>query len=361
MALLLAAEKVPAWTCLEFWTRMRARWTWGSPVPTGEWPAREYTYVCQDRSVLLPWLLRLAVRPAASVTPLSVAPNDLTIAGFVASLAPVAFMFGWPPCLAAAGLFAYLVLDQLDGLQARRRGTSSPLGEFLDHWLDAWNAGLVGLVLGLSGGVPGSLLTWFVALSMVAFLVTLSEHRRTGVLRLERFGSVEAVALAALVYLAASVWGAAAVGPVVGVLGVAGLFGMAGTIAVVVRRAGWIVVADCLPLLLVAAAAFSWNGLEAWLGALMVTAAGVVVAGRVILGRLLGETLSGDALGTVAAWLGCGLSWMGGPGPAAGPGPGLGLAVLTLLLWRAGADARATLRLLGCFVERGELLGRWRR
>lgn len=39
----------------------------------------------------------------------------------------------------AVGLFVYQSLDAIDGKQARRTGTSGPLGELFDHGCDALN------------------------------------------------------------------------------------------------------------------------------------------------------------------------------------------------------------------------------
>ena len=48
----------------------------------------------------------------------------------------------WPATLAAAiGLFLYQSLDAIDGKQARRTGTSSPLGELFDHGCDSLSTG----------------------------------------------------------------------------------------------------------------------------------------------------------------------------------------------------------------------------
>lgn len=43
----------------------------------------------------------------------------------------------WAYVQAALGLFIYQTLDATDGKQARRTGTSSPLGELFDHGCDA--------------------------------------------------------------------------------------------------------------------------------------------------------------------------------------------------------------------------------
>ena len=48
---------------------------------------------------------------------------------------------------AAAALLAYQTLDNMDGKQARRTGSSSPLGQLFDHGCDAFNTTASGLNL----------------------------------------------------------------------------------------------------------------------------------------------------------------------------------------------------------------------
>ena len=43
----------------------------------------------------------------------------------------------WAYVLCAVGFFIYQSLDAIDGKQARRTNTSTPLGEFFDHGCDA--------------------------------------------------------------------------------------------------------------------------------------------------------------------------------------------------------------------------------
>ena len=47
----------------------------------------------------------------------------------------------WAHILAAAGVFIYQTLDSIDGKQARRTNTASPLGELFDHGCDAVSTG----------------------------------------------------------------------------------------------------------------------------------------------------------------------------------------------------------------------------
>ena len=91
--------------------------------------------------------------PLLRLVPEGVSPNAITLANHalcwgVALLAMAAPTLPRPRyslalLLVAAGLFATMVGDCLDGMQARRTGRTSRLGEMLDHWLDAIAAPLV--------------------------------------------------------------------------------------------------------------------------------------------------------------------------------------------------------------------------
>ena len=48
---------------------------------------------------------------------------------------------GWCLLFCSLGLFAYQSLDAIDGKQARRTNSSSPLGELFDHGCDAVSTG----------------------------------------------------------------------------------------------------------------------------------------------------------------------------------------------------------------------------
>jgi phosphatidylglycerophosphate synthase len=43
----------------------------------------------------------------------------------------------WTYLFVAFGIFAFQTLDAIDGKQARRTGSSSPLGQLFDHGCDA--------------------------------------------------------------------------------------------------------------------------------------------------------------------------------------------------------------------------------
>lgn len=79
------------------------------------------------------------------------APNLVTLVGLVINcFGAVLFWFWdlkfardaeipfWVYVLSVFCLFAYQTLDAIDGKQARRTGTSSPLGQLFDHGCDAF-------------------------------------------------------------------------------------------------------------------------------------------------------------------------------------------------------------------------------
>ena len=76
--------------------------------------------------------------------PNSLAPNTITLLGVVINFMAYFTMFYYDRTLKevvpgitylnfAIGLFIYQVLDAIDGKQARRTGSSSPLGQLFDH------------------------------------------------------------------------------------------------------------------------------------------------------------------------------------------------------------------------------------
>ena len=81
--------------------------------------------------------------------PMWMAPNMVTLLGFaimvVSNLMYIPYdlsltMEFHPFCYIVSGfvVFVYQTLDAIDGKQARRTGTSSPLGQLFDHGCDAW-------------------------------------------------------------------------------------------------------------------------------------------------------------------------------------------------------------------------------
>lgn len=146
---------------------------------------RAHTYrsggssIC-DR-ILNPWW-----EGVVSVLPLSLSPNSITLIGLVITAIPLllssagVFAFGdmatppWANLLVAACVFAYQTLDAIDGKQARRTWSSSPLGALFDHGCDAVACPLIAYQLAAALGYEpahSALGTVFLVVNVLAFFV----------------------------------------------------------------------------------------------------------------------------------------------------------------------------------------------
>ena len=165
---------------------------------------KQYKY----RSGLSGFLDRVIMTPfwelCVTAVPSWVAPNLLTIVSLLcASLAYLLLAVytpniqGAPPSLvffvAAVLMFLYQTLDAIDGKQARRTGSSSPLGQLFDHGCDAVCAVFHGLFLAAAinaGATVLSLLALYFAI--VPFFISNWEESATGFMRFGVLGVTEA-------------------------------------------------------------------------------------------------------------------------------------------------------------------------
>lgn len=88
------------------------------------------------------WYLRPAAgQLAAWLTPTRIRPVHLTLANFVASAVAVAILLAQPAWAPVAGLFVLVAwfFDRADGQLARRQGTTSRFGAWLDANVDELN------------------------------------------------------------------------------------------------------------------------------------------------------------------------------------------------------------------------------
>jgi len=125
-----------------------------------------YKYSCKDTSPLSQYVMHPFWNQVVKICPMWVAPNLLTLVGFMfcvghfllltiydydyrAGTAPpdISKLEGLPGGTPVPGFIWFLValflflshtLDGIDGKQARRTGSSTPLGELFDHGLDSW-------------------------------------------------------------------------------------------------------------------------------------------------------------------------------------------------------------------------------
>ncbi|RKP05961.1 sn-1,2-diacylglycerol cholinephosphotransferase [Thamnocephalis sphaerospora] len=155
-----------------------------------------YKYASIDKSYVTKYVLRHYWEWATTLFPRWMAPNLITLCGLgfvVANLAMIAIwipdLYGpapsWMYFSFAAGIWLYSTFDNVDGKQARRTGTSSPLGELFDHGVDALNCSLGALLQAAGMGLGQSWYTVFiVALTTTPFYFSTWEEYHTGVLYL---------------------------------------------------------------------------------------------------------------------------------------------------------------------------------
>lgn len=155
---------------------------------------RKYAYSGQDKSLLYKYLLSpWADFCVQKFTPLWMAPNTITTIGFVGQLVAtsVAVYYSrdavtppptWSYLLSALCMFAYSTMDNMDGKQARRTGSSSPLGLLFDHGLDALNCGLCGWILASAhtGAGTGWRMAAFFLFTCAPFYYNTWEEYHTG-------------------------------------------------------------------------------------------------------------------------------------------------------------------------------------
>merc|ERR1719309_1174915 len=130
-----------------------------------------------------------------------VAPNLITIVGLVINIVTSAVLVWycpnaserppWPATLAAAvGLFLYQSLDAIDGKQARRTGTSSPLGELFDHGCDSLSTVFVSLASCCALRM-GEYPVWFLFQCLTASSLFYCAHWQTYVSGTLQFGYID--------------------------------------------------------------------------------------------------------------------------------------------------------------------------
>lgn len=172
---------------------------------------KNYAYSSQDDSLVSKYILKPFYTKLVQYIPTWVAPNLITLLGLGFSVCSVvktivynsgfdAVMPKWVYFSFAFELFMYQTLDALDGLQARRTKSSSPLGELFDHCVDAINTTL-GVI---SFAAVLNMKPWHILLAEFActlnFYLSTWEQYHTGTLYLSIFsGPVEGVIMIGLI------------------------------------------------------------------------------------------------------------------------------------------------------------------
>jgi len=142
--------------------------------------------------------------PCGESVPKWVAPNLITITGLVIMSATSLNLARYCPTmteeapryaylLAGTGVFLYQTLDAMDGIQARRTGTSSPLGQLVDHGCDALIVTFFILVICCAARTGHQHAYLYLGMCHTIYFLAQWEEFHTGVLRTgcEYFGNTE--------------------------------------------------------------------------------------------------------------------------------------------------------------------------
>lgn len=173
-----------------------------------------YKYSGVDHSLVSKYILKpLYTNVVIKCFPMSMAPNLITLSGFMFVVANFLTLLWYNPTLDqncpswvyyswAAGLFLYQTFDAVDGSQARRTRQSGPLGELFDHGVDALNTSLEVLLFAGSQNMGQS---WYTVATLFASLCTFyvqtwdEYHTKTLTLGIVN-GPVEGVLILIFVY-----------------------------------------------------------------------------------------------------------------------------------------------------------------
>ncbi|XP_038213618.1 cholinephosphotransferase 1 isoform X4 [Zerene cesonia] len=179
----------------------------------------EHKYSCTSASILDAWL-----QPwwcwLVSKTPLWLAPNLITILGLIINIVTTLILVWYSPdarqdpprwacAVCALGVFVYQSLDAIDGKQARRTGSQSPLGELFDHGCDSIST--VFIALGACIAVKlGEYPTWMFFQCFCAMTLFYCAHWQayvTGTLKMGRIDVTEAQYAIIIIHLISATLG----------------------------------------------------------------------------------------------------------------------------------------------------------
>lgn len=128
-------------------------------TPAHKEAIRRYKYNGGDSSLIYQYILSpFAQMCVEHWTPTWLAPNVITLSGIICTSFAMVLTLTFNPNLdenapkwlhlvTALSIFIYQTLDNMDGKQARRTGSSSPLGMLFDHSCDAINAAVISITM----------------------------------------------------------------------------------------------------------------------------------------------------------------------------------------------------------------------
>ncbi|XP_037391540.1 choline/ethanolaminephosphotransferase 1a isoform X1 [Pygocentrus nattereri] len=181
----------------------------------------EHRYSSSGKSVLEP-LMQLFWCWLVKQLPLWMAPNLITIVGLAVNVITTLILVyhcptateqapTWTYLACALGLFIYQSLDAIDGKQARRTSSSTPLGELFDHGCDSLSTVFVvlGTCIAVQLGTNPDLMFFCCFAGIFMFYCAHWQTYVSGTLRFGIIDVTEVQIFIIILYLLAAVGGAA--------------------------------------------------------------------------------------------------------------------------------------------------------
>lgn len=181
----------------------------------------KHKYSGSDEGILFTYCWEPLATKLVSFLPDWVAPNTITLLGFLHTVLPFFLLFtiadfdllgdvpNWFFFVQAYCLFAYRMLDEMDGKQARQTGNSSPLGLLFDHGCDAFATVLQALISLRCMQVGNNLFAYAVIVTLMAsFYYATLEQYYVGTMRLPMINAVsEGTVIGTGVYIFTGIYG----------------------------------------------------------------------------------------------------------------------------------------------------------
>ncbi|XP_068951342.1 cholinephosphotransferase 1 isoform X1 [Petaurus breviceps papuanus] len=178
-----------------------ALWALSAPLSAAQLRRlEEHRYSSAGTSLLEP-LLQPFWRWLVERVPLWLAPNTITLSGLLINLLTVLLLVFccptvteeaplWMYLICGLGVFIYQSLDAIDGKQARRTNSCSPLGELFDHGCDSVSTVFVSLGASIAIRL-GSNPDWLFFCCFIGMFMFYCAHWQTYVSGVLRFGKVD--------------------------------------------------------------------------------------------------------------------------------------------------------------------------
>eukprot|EP00026_Physarum_polycephalum_P009679 Phypoly_transcript_09812.p1 GENE.Phypoly_transcript_09812~~Phypoly_transcript_09812.p1 ORF type:complete len:400 (+),score=47.17 Phypoly_transcript_09812:83-1282(+) len=159
----------------------------------------KYKYSGEDNSLIYEYIINPFAKALCNLLPRTIAPNVLTLLGLLCSAGAYILIAidiphftesapRWAYFVAAALVFLYLMLDAMDGTQARRTNMASPMGELFDHLCDSLSLTLCVLLISATMRLGPRLSFFFLITFFVPFYASHWDNYNTGNLVMGKFG-----------------------------------------------------------------------------------------------------------------------------------------------------------------------------